>query len=495
VIQLSENRYEWIVCDLAIGLACAIHTPVHAPLTGEQIAWQINDSGAKLVIVSTAAQAEKLAAVADRLPPGLAYYSFDPCDVSIGDAKVRPFAELQPDANDSELLAIEQRALDAVRPDSLATILYTSGTTGEPKGVMLTQHNLATNAVCTLSAFEQTRDDLRLGFLPLSHIFGRTCDLYTWIVTGSQLALADSRETVVADCRLFRPTLINGVPYFFDKVYRAIREAGDADRPDSLREFLGGRLRMVCSGGAALPDHVFDFFTSQGVPILQGYGLTETSPVITASTPTRNKKGCVGPAIPGVEVRIADDGEILTRGPHVMAGYYKQPQATAEAIDADGWFQTGDLGALDDEGFLKITGRKKEILVTSGGKNVAPVMIESLIAQDPLVAQVLVLGDGRDYLAALIVPDPDNLKAEIIARGIALTSRAEALTHPEVLAIYECRIAERLRCVSYYEQVRRFTLLGRGFSIEQGEMTAKLSLRRQVIEAHFAAEIEAMYRR
>jgi long-chain acyl-CoA synthetase len=494
VIQLSENRREWIVCDLAIQLAQAIHVPVHAPLTGQQIAWQIADSGAQVVLFSTASQAEKLAGEADRLPAALKFYSFDPCDAPIAGTRVGRLSDLQPSADDAELLAVERRALQAVTPDSLATILYTSGTTGEPKGVMLTQRNLASNAVATLAAFEQTRDDLRLNFLPLSHIFGRTCDLYTWIVTGSQLALAQSRETVVDDCRTFRPTLVNGVPYFFDRVYRAIRDAGKAERPGSLRDYLGGRLRMVCAGGAALPDHVFDFFTAQGVPILQGYGLTETSPVISASTPTRNKKGAVGPPIPGVEVRIADDGEILTRGPHVMVGYYKQPQATAEVLE-DGWFHTGDLGALDDDGFLKITGRKKEILVTTGGKNVAPVLIESLLTQDPLIAQALVIGDGRDYLTALIVPESEHLKAEILARGIAVASREQALAHADVLALFRERIARCLSGVSHYEQVQRFTLLGRGFSIEQEELTAKLSLRRKIIEQHFAAEIEAMYRK
>jgi long-chain acyl-CoA synthetase len=492
VILLSENRYEWIVCDLAIQFAQAINTPIHAPLTGEQIVWQINDSGAELALLSGAEQAEKLERVADRLERAVVCYAFDPCEVTIGERSILPFSKLQAEQDEQRLREIEKEALQAVEPTSLATILYTSGTTGEPKGVMLTQRNLASNTIGTLAAFEQTPDDLRLNFLPLSHIFGRTCDLYTWIATGSQLALAESRETVVADCRAIRPTLINAVPYFFGKIYRAISDAGELDRPGALRDFLGGKLRMVCSGGAALPDHVFDFFTEQGVPILQGYGLTETSPVITACTPTRNKKGTVGPAIPRVDVRIAADGEIETRGPHVMRGYYKNPAATDEVLEG-GWLKTGDLGELDAEGFLRITGRKKEMIVTSGGKNIPPVLLESLLTQDPLIVQALVVGDGRDYLAALLVPDPDNLRAQIIARGIAVTSREGALTHPDVLALYEDRIRQRLSVVSYYEQVQKFILLSRGFSIEQGEMTAKLSLRRPVIEKHFAAEIEAMY--
>lgn len=226
--------------------------------------------------------------------------------------------------------------------------------------------------------------------------------------------------------------------------------------------------------------------------LVQGYGLTESSPVITVSTPREMKIGTVGRPVPGVEVRIAADGEILTRGPHVMLGYWNKPQATAEAI-REGWLHTGDLGELDADGFLRITGRKKEIIVTAAGKNVAPVYLEALLTEDPLIQQAMVLGDGRKYLTALIVPAPEALRAEIIARGIPVASAAEALRHPQVLALYEERIRSRLAVVSHYEQVGKFVLLPRAFSIDQGELTPTLKLRRSVIQEHFAHEIEAMY--
>jgi long-chain acyl-CoA synthetase len=337
-------------------------------------------------------------------------------------------------------------------------------------------------------------DDLRLNFLPLSHIFARTCDLYCWLTGGTRMAIAQSRDTVIADCQAVQPTILNGVPHFYDRVYRGLCERGLAGTPGAVRGALGGEIRVCCGGGAALPEHLFDYFHGQGVPLLQGYGLTESSPVITLSSPTAFRRGASGRPIGGIEVKIAPDGEILTRGPHVMLGYYENPAATAEVLK-DGWLYTGDLGRLDDDNFLYITGRKKEILVTLGGKNIAPVFLESLLTQDPLILQALVVGDGRPCLGSLIVPNHDVLRTEIAARGIDVQSPAEALGHPQVLALYHERIRQRLSDVSHYEQVQRFTLLPRAFSIEDGEMTAKLSLRRKIIEQHFAAEIESLYRR
>ena len=407
-------------------------------------------------------------------------------------APVRLWSEQTQAIDPAEGKNIEVRGVELVTPDSLATILYTSGTTGEPKGVMLSQRNLATNTLATLETFGEKPDDMRLNFLPLSHIFARTCDMNTWIARGSQLALAEARETVIADCAAIKPTLINGVPYFYDKVRRTLCEKGLADKEGALRAALGGNVRLCCSGGAALPDHVYDFYWQRGVPLLQGYGLSETSPVISVSTEEHHRRGASGRTIPDVEVRIAGDGEILTRGPHVMAGYWRNPEATAEILH-DGWLSTGDLGRVDEDGFVYITGRKKEILVTAGGKNIAPVYLESLLCEDPLIVQAMVLGDGQNYLTALIVPNPDTLKAEIIARRIWVTTPQQALAHAKVQALYRERIDQRLSCVSSYEQVRRFTLLDRGFTIEHGELTPKLSLRRKEIESHFAKEIEAMY--
>jgi long-chain acyl-CoA synthetase len=392
----------------------------------------------------------------------------------------------------SEASALARRAVDTVKPEALATILYTSGTTGEPKGVMLTQRNIVSNARAATEGFEMSAEDRRLNFLPLSHIFARTCDLYTWLEAGYELALAESRESVIADCAAFRPTLLNGVPYFYDKVRRTVIDQGN--KPDALRNLLGGDIRLCCSGGAALPDHVFDFFWENEVPLLQGYGLTETSPVISMSSPDHVRRSASGRAIRDVEVRIADDGEILSRGPHIMVGYYNKPEATAEVI-RDGWFHTGDLGRVDEEGFVYITGRKKEILVTSGGKNIAPVYLESLLTEDPLILQAVVFGDGRDYLSALIVPNTAALQQELEQRGKQMPPAAEVLTHADVLAIFDEHIQNQLRNVSYYEQIRKFRLMNRGFTIDSGELTPKLSLRRKIIEANCREQIESMYKK
>jgi long-chain acyl-CoA synthetase len=283
------------------------------------------------------------------------------------------------------------------------------------------------------------------------------------------------------------------VPYFFDKVMRTLHDKGLAEAPGALKATFGGRVKMCCAGGAALADHVNEFFKKSGVTLVQGYGLTESSPVISTGTMNDHRVGTVGKPIDGVEVKIADDGEILTRGPHVMVGYWNMPEDTAETI-RDGWLHTGDLGAIED-GFLRITGRKKELLVTAGGKNIAPTYIEGLLTEDPLIIQAAVFGDAEKYLVALIVPDPDALRAEIIKRQIPVFTPADALAHPEVNAIYAERIKERLKDVSHAEQVQRFKLLSRGFTPETGELTFKLSLKRDVVKQNFAKEIDAMYDR
>ena len=492
VAQVSENRYEWIIADLAIQMAGAIHVPIHAPLTGVQIAWQIRHSGAKVVLLSGPQQAAKLASLGNEAPADIQWLAYDSCEQTIAGRPIRLFADVQAAADQAKGVEAACRSRSIAAADDLATILYTSGTTGEPKGVMLSQRNLASNCLGTIAAFGEHADDVRLNFLPLSHVFARTCDLYCWIASGSRMALAESRDTVIADCHAIKPTRLNGVPHFYDRVYRALCERKLHEQPGALRSILGGAMRACCSGGAALPNHLFDYFQEQGIPLLQGYGLTESSPVIAISSESQFRRGSIGKPIPGVEVRFTEEGELLTRGPHVMQGYYENPQATAEVLK-EGWLYTGDLGRADDDGFLYITGRKKELLVTLGGKNVAPVFLEALLTQDPLILQAIVVGDGRPCLAALLVPNLDVLKGELAAQGVALPSGDEALRHPQVLALVRQRIDARLADVSSYEQIRHFTLLPRGFTIEQGEMTAKLSLRRAIIEQHFAAEIETMY--
>jgi long-chain acyl-CoA synthetase len=497
VVQVSENRYEWILVDLAVHMACAVHVAVHATLSARQIAYQIVDSQARFVLLSAADQAAKLATAEQDLPRGLQFYSYEVTELEINQQPIVPFTELFTALGKDSSKAIVEEAIERTSPGDLATILYTSGTTGEAKGVMLSHANLTTNAIASCNAFETAIEDIRLTWLPLSHIFARTCDLYTWLYRGSQLAIAENRDKIIAHCGTIRPTLLNGVPYFFEKVYRALSDNGkigpaDGGEQTHLQKLLGGNMRACCSGGAALPNHVAEFFNREGVPLVQGYGLTESSPVIATATPRRNKLGTVGPAVEDVEIRIADDGEILTRGAHVMLGYWRKPDETAAAI-RDGWLHTGDYGELDEGGFLTVTGRKKELIVTAGGKNIAPVFLESLLAESPLVHQSIIIGDGRKFLSALIVPNPDKLRSEIIARQIPVTSAAEALVHPRVLELYREQIDQRLACAADCEQIRKFALLRRGFTVEQEELTPTLKLRRSVIQEHFAAEIEAIY--
>jgi long-chain acyl-CoA synthetase len=499
IIQIAENRYEWIVADLAIHLAGGVHVAVHSTLSGPQMAFQILDTGAHLVLLSGDKVAEELARAQVQWPAQVRFYSYEPVDRTIGGHRVQSWSDVVNESSsardrDQTFESLASQRVKCTQANDLATILYSSGTTGEPKGVMLSHYNLVSNAIATDVHFESVESDVRLCWLPLSHIFARTCDLYCWIVRGSQLVLAQSRDTILADCQQFRPTLLNGVPYFFDKVHRHCASQGGSDtqQAERLKSLLGGRLRMACSGGAPLADATAEYFNNHGVPLLQGYGLTESSPVITVSTPHASRTGSVGRSLEGIQVKIADDGEILTRGPHVMLGYWKQPQTTADTV-RDGWLHTGDIGHLDDEGFLWITGRKKELIVTAAGKNIAPSYLERLLAEDPLILQALVVGDRRNYLAALIVPNPDALRTEIISRGIAVRSREEALVHPDVLALYRQKIDERLSGVSHCEQIGRFALLGRGFTVEHDELTPTLKLRRSVVQAHFAGEIEALY--
>ncbi len=486
VVHVSENRYEWIVTDLAVLMTRGVHVAIHATLSGPQIAYQINDCEPRVIVVSTQAQADKLAG--ERLPAVSAVLSHEPCawPAGCGHLAVRRSLEAVAEVDDAQAESIEREAVKHLTADDLATILYTSGTTGEPKGVMLTHGNLRTNAEATLAVFGSQPGDVVLCWLPLSHIYARTCDYYTVIAARQmELALAESRETIIADCHAVRPTFINAVPYFYDKIARHIRESGQTDVPGAIRDLLGGRMRLCCAGGAALPNHVAEFFNARGMRLLQGYGLTESSPVISFSTdPAR--VGSVGPAIPGIEVRIADDGEILTRGPHVMRGYWRKPEETTKTI-IDGWLHTGDLGRLEADGFLYITGRKKELIVTASGKNIAPVLIESLLTEDPLIQQAMVVGDGRNYLAALIVVNEASLRSEV-GRDVSPVS-----DDPSIRELFARRMADRLKGLSRHEQIGQFTLLTQPFTVDRGELTPTLKLRRNVIAEHYAAEIEAMY--
>jgi long-chain acyl-CoA synthetase len=475
VAQVSPNCAEWVLADLAIQSLGAVHVPLHAALSPEQAAAQIAHSEARVAIARDAA-------TADRLRPYLG------TDVKLLAHADLPTFSPRAMAGGSSLSAASRRA---PAPDDLATILYTSGTTGEPLGVMLTQRNLVTNAVGITKAVGSTGNEIRLGILPLSHIYARTCDLSSWLVHGGRLVIAESRETIFRDCQLVKPTAINAVPYFYQKVVDRVRASTEYN---ALRNELGGAVRRCFCGGAALPPETDQFFAERELPILCGYGLTEASPVITATSPGDYRSGTVGRPLPDVEIRLADDGEILTRGPHVMRGYWRNDAATAGVL-RDEWLATGDLGAIDAAGHLRIAGRKKELIVLATGKNVAPAAIEGRLNGSPWIEQACVVGDGRKCLAALIVPNGDRLRGEIKSRGLWVWSRSRALTHPQVLKLYREEITRCLADLAQFEQVAAFTLIGRTFSLEHGEVTPKLSLRRKVIEQRFAVEIDSMFAR
>lgn len=465
VAHVSENRYEWIITDLALHLAAAVHVPIHVTLSGPQIAEQICDSGAKFAFVSTEHLHSKFAQHLDKQIP-----------IRVHDDHAQTADELRLAGPSAKPQAISKANWDFASPHSLATILYTSGTTGRPRGVMLSHENLASNAAATCEIHNMGSDRTMLCILPLSHIYARTCDLYTWIVSGSRLVLAESRETLLRDCQLARPTALNSVPFVYQRVMDGVVNSEAADKPAALRAAFGNQIESLFCGGAPLAPDVEAWYAAQGLSILLGYGLTEASPVITLTTRSAARSGTVGKAIPGIEVRIAADGELLTRGPHVMLGYWQNEAATAEVI-RDGWLHTGDLAVLDGDGFLTISGRKKELIVLSTGKKVSPTRVESLLTASPLIDQAAVFGDGQCGLTALIVPAACN----------SAHSNDQATSHDQFAA----EIARCLAHAAHEEQIHRFILLDRAFSVERGELTAKMSLCRTVIARNFAAELNA----
>jgi long-chain acyl-CoA synthetase len=463
LVQISENRWEWIVLDLACHFLGIVHVPLHASLNGSQLAVFIAHCEAQVVVISNAAQWMKLQQVQEQLPTSLRYLAYE----NVADQRVQDWSQASAVAVPSPL---EPRG---VLPETIASIMYTSGTTGDAKGVMLTQRNFAANAQACVEMYGSAPSEMKFNLLPLSHAYARTCDIYIWLVRGSQLALAHSRETLLADLQAVQPTTMNAVPYVYERLWRVLCERRLDQTPNSLRSLLGEKIRTCCAGGASLSAGVLQFYASQNVPLLEGYGLTETSPVMTCSTREHFRPGTCGPLLPDVEVRIAEDGEVLTRSPFVMAGYYKHPQATAEVL-RDGWFHTGDLGELSADRFLTIRGRKKELIVLATGKKVVPSVIEQVFANDPLISQMVVVGEGRNYLSALV--------------SLHVGKAAE-------VSPLETYVQHKLQHCSPHEQVRRIAILPEPLSVERGELTVKLSYCRNVIAQQRAATIDALYAR
>jgi long-chain acyl-CoA synthetase len=492
---LSENRPEWLVADVGLLTAGAADVPLHAPLAAPQVLYQLGHSGARGVIVSDQAQADKVFASLEGLPDLEWLAAFDPIRPPDG-CRLRLLTwdgliargRLAEEAT----LAEARRRESSLGPDDLATILYTSGTTGPPKGVMLTHGNLLSNAEATIQAMPGGPEDILLSWLPYSHIYARTVDHYMTALGGGTVALAESVDTLVVNLAEVRPHWMTAVPRFYEKVWASVESLPPDARAAALHRIFGPRLRFLSSGGAPLPPHLARGFEEAGIPLLQGYGLSESSPVITFNRLDHHKIGTVGPPIPGVEVRIAPDGEILTRGPHVMKGYWRDPEATARTV-LDGWLHTGDVGTLDADGFLTITDRKKDILVTSQGKNVAPAEIERLLTADPFIDQAVVCGDRRPFVAAILVPNFPALQARARELGCPWESDGEFLTSEPLRAFLAGRVEAAMQAVSQPERVRAFLVLARPFSPAEEEMTATLKVRRRHILAKFAPQLEALY--
>jgi long-chain acyl-CoA synthetase len=534
VAIFSENRPEWAIADFACLTASLTDVPLYPNLPPEQAAYILNDSGSVAIFVSDAVQAAKIAEVRAKCSTlrHVITFSSEPhagADLTIAEVEARGAA-----ADDEERRTRYRQHALAVQPDDLATLIYTSGTTGEPKGVMLTHDNLYSNVMTSAVQIPFAGKDVCLSFLPLSHIFERMAGHYLMFQVGCSIAYAESMDTVPVDMQTVRPTIVLSVPRLYEKMYARVLEnalsggavkkriffwarrvaerwadvklAGGTPRGllalqyriaqrlvfSKLQARTGGRLRYFVSGGAPLAPEINKFFYAAGLVILEGYGLTETSPVITVNTPGAFRIGTVGKPMHGVDVTIAADGEILTRGPHVMKGYYNKPEATRDAIDADGWFHTGDIGELRD-GFLAITDRKKDIIVTAGGKNIAPQPIENALKTNKYVSQAVVIGDKRKFPVVLVVPNWEQLEKWARIKNLIWTQRSQLLEMPIVHAKIEKEVYGKLQGLAHFELPKKVALLEHDFSIDRGELTPTLKVKRRVIDKTYRDVIDRLY--
>ncbi len=533
VAVMSENRPEWAITDYACLAARCADVPIYPTLPPRQVEYILRDSNSTAAFVSTRELLEKIQSGRPRLPSLRHVIVYDPAlaggDVISFDSVLERGRRL------GERAAAWRAEALRVAPDDLATQIYTSGTTGAPKGVMLSHANITTNVVAGLGILPLTPDDECLSFLPLSHIFERMAGHYCMMLAGTIINYASSIDAVAAEMLERRPTVVLSVPRLFEKIYARVLEGATAGsalkraifkwarrrgeqwvdltlagKPvppllalqhrvahalvfSKLHARVGGRLRFFVSGGAPLSPEIAKFFFAAGLPVLEGYGLTETSPVIAVNGPGQTRLGTVGKVLPGVEVTIAPDGEILTRGPHVMKGYYNKPEDTAAAIDADGWFHTGDIGRLDQDGYLSITDRKKDLIVTAGGKNIAPQPIEELAKSSKFVANAVMLGDKRRFPIMLVVPDYAQLRAWAAHKGITADGNAALVELPQVKEKMDREVKKTLRELAHFEIPKKLLLLPTEFSIEGGELTPKMSVRRRVVEKTYEKQIEALY--
>ena len=531
VAILAETRLEWALADYACLCVRAADVPIYPTLPANQAEYILRDSGAVAVVCSTAAQVAKVRAVRGALPALRHVIAFEP---AAGEG-VMSLAQVEASgrAAASRHGRFQEDAL-AVAPADLATLIYTSGTTGQPKGVMLTHGNICSNVRACIEVLRVTEDASCLAWLPLSHILERMVEYYFFDV-GVTINYAESVDTVAQNLQEVRPSVVVAVPRLYEKVYARVLESavtgsalkrrifqwakrtGEAwtahrlagipvpltlrlrqaiaDRLvfSKLRARTGGRVKLFVSGSAPLAPEIARFFYSAGLPVIEGYGLTETSPVLTLTPPGRPKLGAVGKPIPGVEIRIAPDGEILAKGPNIMRGYYNLPDATREAVDADGWFHTGDIGELDSDGYLKITDRKKDLLKTAGGKYIAPQPIENTVRLNKFVANAVVLGDQRKFPIILVVPNFDVLEQWARERNLSSASRAELIGLPDVKAKMEREVIDGLRDLAKFEMPKKVVLLERDFTIESGELTPSLKVKRRQVEKNYRETIDRVY--
>ena len=541
VALLCETRPEWVVADLAALAAGSITVPIYPTLPPDRIRYILADAGVSTVIVSNQEQAQKVHSILSQLSELRRMIVIDAESTEIGSDSVSvdefSFAEVEEIGHrrlmqEDGLARNFKETAASVPDDQLATIIYTSGTTGDPKGVMLTHGAIVANILDGDTMISLTDADEALSFLPLCHALERQV-AYLYLYKGVSITFAESMDTVARDLIRVRPTLMTGVPRFFEKLHARVLEGVSkasttkqrlfqwalgvglvrtraelqsqqpslairlqnivADRLvfSKIRERTGGRLRFVVSGGAPLSVAVGEFFFAIGVPVLEGYGLTETAPVLTVNSEHHPRLGTVGKALPRVELRIAADGEIMARGPNLMLGYYKKPEATAEVM-RDGWFYTGDIGELDEDGYLHITDRKKELLVTSSGKNIAPQPIEQRLKQNPLVSEAVLLGDRRQFVSALIVPDLVEVEARLSTEHDS--DVAILLERQDVRALFEEVVQGVNRELPSYEQIKKFALLDAEFSVASGELTPTLKIRRRVVLERYGKTIDSLYR-
>lgn len=537
VAILSENRPQWVVVDMATMMIGAVNVPLYPSLPPNQIAYIIQNSECRAVIVSTLLQLNKIRKIRAEVPTIQAVVSINELDAV--DDTVTEFEAAKTIGEKFNHQHPNAFANLELSEQDLATLVYTSGTTGNPKGVMLTHRNLCENvkscdeSMCKVLPIDER--DATLSFLPLCHTYERTAGYYLIFGCGATINYAESIETITMNLAEVRPSIVVTVPRLFERIKSGLFKSVDSSSPvkkklfywalnvgyahakakrqgsfaplvatqyalaDSLvlskvKERFGGRLRYFISGGAALPKETGELFEALGITILEGFGLTETSPVTHVSRAHLVKYGKVGPPIHKVEHKIAPDGEILLRGPNIMKGYWRDEQATKEVIDEDGWFHTGDIGEIDDDNYLKITDRKKHIIVNSGGKNIAPLPIENLIAANPLIEQVVVIGEKRPFLSAIIVPNFDTLKTFADQNGVKYENNIDLMQKEEAKKLYDELLRKISRDLASHEKVRRFLLVPEQFSIDKGEMTPTLKIKRKVVEQKFKDEIEALYK-